>query len=317
MRRTDEHHKSPQLDEHPHNIITHYNLQQYTTVALTGIKTMPSIKDYFTSFADSQKIERLKQCLEIERALYDCERIHKRVLEETPARNGNRNGNTVSSIGRMFQRRSAPTQHEHEHELKENNSFSSPSPSDEPEKNGDSHRLQDSRAGMKIARFYDWGLSNPRAQEALAAMRGAGDGGLRSLHPDSPNEAEAESESESESGSTSNGTCTIDIDIDTFSSRVHLDASNSSCSREHHAVWGCRAMALGCAPELVQLKKCFQKHENNHPTYFAYDDDQTDSDEVQAHAHAPDENDCRLDMQKLGQCVSTNWKLLDARVKKS
>jgi hypothetical protein len=268
---------------------------------------MSSLRDYFNSFADEQKIERLKQCLEIERALYDCERIHKKV-ERYGTTDGNEKTkrNNLASLGRMFKRKPASTLSEdnlsttkNENNTDTNVSASTPS-----------YRLQDSRAGMKMARFYDWGLSNPRAQEAVAAMR-SDSAGLHNLYANK--DAPKGSASSSANGKN-------DAKHDTFISTAHLDASNTSCSREHHAVWGCRAMALGCATELVQLKKCFQTHPNNNPKYFAYDntgDEAMDGSTYSSGSNNKDGNDCKLDMQKLGTCVLTNWKELDSRASKS
>ncbi len=282
---------------------------------------MSSLKDYFTSFADRQKVERLKQCLEVEIALCDCERIHTQIREAEEAsviRLPDRS--KVSKIARVFGRSPAESQL-----LSSNNSQNHNQPlHDDAEaaaKHEASYRLQDSRAGMKIARFYDWGLSNPRAQQAVAAMRG--DGGLRSLHPDSPGSGSGSGISalspKDEISRSTNGTGRdSEAEIDTFRHRIHLDgASNPSCSRENHAVWGCRAMALGCATELVQLKKCFQKHEYNNPAYFAYDQNESPPESHRGELDIRTDvlnDDCRLDMQKLGKCVSINWEELDTRL---
>jgi len=200
-----------------------------------------SFKDYLISFADRQRQERLNQCVVIEQALSECERIRRSVSASKP-------GSASKSV------------------------------------TGPTVRLQDSRAAMKISRFYDWGLSNPRAEEAINAMRG--DSGIGSMHP---------SEYQKD---TSKGTS---------SSAASVDASPSmSCSREQHAVWGCRAMALGCASDLVQLKKCFKENlGTTNPQYFAYDSDAVDIGEGK--------NFCQLEMQKVGNCVKQNWKELDER----
>ena len=36
-------------------------------------------------------------------------------------------------------------------------------------------------------------------------------------------------------------------------------AIETSCARERHAVWACRAVALGCGKELGVLKACFDE----------------------------------------------------------
>ena len=148
-------------------------------------------------------------------------------------------------------------------------------------------RIQDSRVGMKISRFYGWGLVNHRAEEKIAEMRG--DGGMRSMYPSKNEMVEDPIKNRSTSIPKTNAT-----------------NSSISCSREHHAVWGCRAIALGCSSELVQLKKCFQDRGDINPHYFTYKNDGT--------LENTDENGCQLDMQKLGKCVTKNFEDLNNRM---
>lgn len=35
--------------------------------------------------------------------------------------------------------------------------------------------------------------------------------------------------------------------------------SDATCQRELHAVWACRAIAVGCGEDLVRLRNCFDK----------------------------------------------------------
>lgn len=207
---------------------------------------MQSLREFASSFADKQALERLKQCGEIEDALNECEKIRKLMKSK---------GDTGMS---------------QDYTRKIN--------------------IQDTRAGMKIARFYDWGLINPRAQEAVAAMRG--DGGLRTLHP-----------------TVTDGKDTSRKDIKTkavSTEKVNSSSAPALCHREKHAVWGCRAMALGCANDLVKLKKCMLvRHNHTNPKYSTYE---SEKDWMIA-------DGCQLEMQKLGRCVSTNWKELSERLK--
>ena len=62
----------------------------------------------------------------------------------------------------------------------------------------------------------------------------------------------------------------------------------NNCDMETHAVWACRAIALGCASELVTLKKCFKAKNNN--------------------------DDCRDAQQILSTCVNREAKELDDRI---
>ncbi len=95
----------------------------------------------------------------------------------------------------------------------------------------------------------------------------------------------------------------------------------SSCAREEHAVWACRAIATGCGKDLSELKKCFD------------DVDNTDSAQVPQHVRvltAPYTNyqgivesvagdraasmkrqiPCHEIQRKLGSCVTENGKQL-------
>ena len=39
--------------------------------------------------------------------------------------------------------------------------------------------------------------------------------------------------------------------------------NSNNCAREVHSLWGCRAISLGCGPDLVRLKECFDERGNN------------------------------------------------------
>mmetsp|Transcript_16737 Transcript_16737/g.31707 ORF Transcript_16737/g.31707 Transcript_16737/m.31707 type:complete len:238 (-) Transcript_16737:9-722(-) len=231
-----------------------------------------SIRDFISSFADEQNLERLKQCAEIEQALRQCERIQQAVKE---------GGLETSSASTS----TAVT-------------------------------LQDSRAGMKIARFYGWGLRNPKAEEAVAAMRA---GGGNQLFYSMQKEASSQQQQQQE---WEGGTAT---DGKYFSGNASSIASSSpaiSCSKEHHALWGCRAMAVGCAKELVELKKCFEENhssDGNDPQYFCYSNDN----DVKANGNNTAETGsgtvnrdkvCSESMRKLGECVTMKWKDLNERL---
>jgi hypothetical protein len=199
---------------------------------------------------DHQNQERLKQCVAIEDALSECERIRKLVESSS-------NQKDLSS----------PELHP-------------------------KIQLHDSRAGMKIARFYGWGLRNPKAEEAIDLMRGnnliLNNHQLGTDSEESKNANVAKNEEVVNSKIINQGNKNITV----------------SCSKEHHALWGCRAMALGCAKELIQLKKCFNENQlNNDPQYFCYDKPSSSPEEV-----------CSLSMRKLGECVSIKLKALNERI---
>lgn len=159
-------------------------------------------------------------------------------------------------------------------------------------------KLNLTRAGMKMSRFYDWNLSNPRAQEAIHNMRS--DGGFKSMLDLNENKEDKP-----------------------LKNKTKDDVETSTCSREKHAIWGCRAMSVGCAKELVTLKKCFQNDlGTTNPQHFAYDrqasSDTDPEDATENIGILLDENDeCRLDMRNLGDCVTKNMEELRLRTDSS
>eukprot|EP01083_Nonionella_stella_P053476 141471_1 len=224
---------------------------------------MASLLAYLTSFADDQRLERLRQCLEIEEALFECERIRNKVAATTTTQ-------TQPSGGRLGLRWGKRESND-DVTVTDTSSLNDGDSSNSPRT-----KLNLTRAGMKMSRFYDWNLSNPRAQEAIHNMRS--DGGFTSMLNLNDN---------------LQGRETVDDDV-----------GASTCSREKHAIWGCRAMSVGCAKELVTLKKCFQNDlGTTNPQHFAYDR-QVSSDEV---------DECRLDMRNLGDCVTKNMEELRLR----
>lgn len=46
----------------------------------------------------------------------------------------------------------------------------------------------------------------------------------------------------------------------------------SSCAREQHAVWACRAVATGCGKDLSELKRCFEEVDNGKGAQSSSDD---------------------------------------------
>lgn len=50
-------------------------------------------------------------------------------------------------------------------------------------------------------------------------------------------------------------------DLSVFHPRIR-----SSCAREQHAVWACRAVATGCGMDLSKLKRCFESVDNDNNT---------------------------------------------------
>jgi hypothetical protein len=71
-------------------------------------------------------------------------------------------------------------------------------------------------------------------------------------------EKEGTTSSEMNAESSNNDTVTASDSDSGQLSAIHQQIQ-SSCSREQHAVWACRAVATGCGKELASLKKCFEE----------------------------------------------------------
>mmetsp|Transcript_18428 Transcript_18428/g.27310 ORF Transcript_18428/g.27310 Transcript_18428/m.27310 type:complete len:192 (+) Transcript_18428:123-698(+) len=82
-----------------------------------------------------------------------------------------------------------------------------------------------------------------------------------------------------------------------------------TCARETHAVWGCRAIALGCAPHMIDLRNCFQE---------SYTTEQVLSVSQFGYENNNNENiPCRDIQRALGECVAREASLLEQRVSAS
>jgi len=67
-------------------------------------------------------------------------------------------------------------------------------------------------------------------------------------------------EEEMNNDSDSSGVQNDKPDLSVFHPKI-----KSSCAREEHAVWACRAIATGCGKDLGELKKCFESiHDGSH-----------------------------------------------------
>jgi hypothetical protein len=86
-----------------------------------------------------------------------------------------------------------------------------------------------------------------------------------------------------------------------------------TCAREAHALWACRAVTLACAPDLNQLKQCFDQEGKmavlSH-SQTAYDGN-TNSNTNSTTAHLP----CLAQQQRMGSCVAVRAAELQERVK--
>lgn len=78
-----------------------------------------------------------------------------------------------------------------------------------------------------------------------------------------------------------------------------------SCAKESHALWGCRAVSLGCAGHLRHLRECFRETPNvlSNPN-TAYEPSKHNKDDVP----------CRELQETLGKCVIQEAKALQQRL---
>uniref|UniRef100_A0A7S2MYV3 Uncharacterized protein n=1 Tax=Helicotheca tamesis TaxID=374047 RepID=A0A7S2MYV3_9STRA len=85
-----------------------------------------------------------------------------------------------------------------------------------------------------------------------------------------------------------------------------------TCARESHAVWACRALALGCAVDMMKLKECFDKSQQDvlkvsRTEYEA-------NGEVNSKSQSDETAICGLEQRNLGACVRDNAHHLQRRV---
>jgi len=193
-------------------------------------------------------------------------------------------------------------------QIDNNQSSSSSSSSDTSTEMEPKIRLEDTRAGMKISRFYDWGLANPRAQAAIAEMREKGSE-WNSLRP--PSGSDSNSNSKSETNDIMNKSKASkpskSAPAPTSAPPTSSKEKNIGCARETHALWACRALALGCAADLASLKKCFvHKLGTTNPGELHYD----------SGGGSVTTSGCGLEQKKIRDCVLKNWTELKERTER-
>jgi hypothetical protein len=81
-----------------------------------------------------------------------------------------------------------------------------------------------------------------------------------------------------------------------------------TCAREVHSLWGCRGVALACAPDVIALRKCFHDQGDKEQVlsvpYFGYQEG------VDVDKSIP----CRELQEQLGKCVAVRATELEERV---
>ena len=95
----------------------------------------------------------------------------------------------------------------------------------------------------------------------------------------------------------------------------------SSCAREEHAVWACRAISTGCGKDLSELKKCFDDvdHDSGNlpkhvrvltASYTNYQGIVEKVGDGEASAAMKQQIPCHEIQRRLGSCVTENGKQL-------
>lgn len=80
--------------------------------------------------------------------------------------------------------------------------------------------------------------------------------------------------------------------------------NNEHCIKKTHAVWACRALALGCASDLVLLKECFQQNNRRRQVDILNEDTKKNDDA------------CQRAQMRLSKCVDIQASALNQRIKK-
>jgi hypothetical protein len=88
----------------------------------------------------------------------------------------------------------------------------------------------------------------------------------------------------------------------------NLHEHESTCQREIHAIWSCRAIALHCGAELVELRRCFDKLQETNPSAIL-----KQSETAYEAENASSELPCRSLQVQLGECVKRNSTELQKR----
>jgi len=221
-------------------------------------------KGPFGKFAANQKLFRLQECDELQLALEACEKRARRAKARKKKHNAKNNESPSSGLINWFSDRHDSS----------NIITAKKSEKDIPAKKKKSPpKIEDTKSGKKISRFYDWGLtgrdaSSPIATAAAASAIGVGD-------------ADTKGEKSGRTTKTAKG----------------VRRKKNSCSMERHAVWACRAIALGCASDLVELRECFRDNlGTTNPEGCHYEDDCGGNDGIERGM-------CRLEQRIVAQCV--------------
>mmetsp|Transcript_34007 Transcript_34007/g.68494 ORF Transcript_34007/g.68494 Transcript_34007/m.68494 type:complete len:254 (+) Transcript_34007:122-883(+) len=143
-----------------------------------------------------------------------------------------------------------------------------------------SAKASSSTPQLKINRFYGWGVGGSGASDT-----------------------EREEESRIIAMNDTRASSPAALAPDDMSANT---TTPTSCSRETHSVWACRALALGCADHLVPLRKCLRATKSDGLHY----NDGVSTTTVLV------EDECALEQRALAKCVAANTAELEQRFKK-
>jgi hypothetical protein len=199
------------------------------------------IASRMNKFMDEQRLERLKQCQEIEQVLKHCQERRKNIISN----------------------------------------------SKEVEEEWD---VDQTVPGTRMMRYFGWHEETPSSPPSFSTM----------LH--------------SSNNNNNNNNNNNDHLIETSSIQPKETTTTTSpliipsCAKESHALWGCRAVGLGCAGHLRHLRECFQTTPQNvlsNPnTAYEPSNNTTTRDSVP----------CQELQETLGRCVIKEAKELQQRL---
>ena len=229
----------------------------------------------FGKFSDQNRLSRLEECDKLQKALASCERAQHEIMTTKQRSSWGRNTSVQDQPSEMDLDASRAKSIE---------------------------RIQNIRGGMKIARFYEWGIENPKAAATIELMREKDNiTEKRTMHPKNVSNVEKEDP-------------TV-IDLTGKGKKANV-TTHGPCSMERHAVWACRSLALGCGSHLADLKKCFKENlGTTNPHTNHYEDSSVDR-EGAASIDTGNEG-CEWNQRKMGECVIHEMDELQKRVNES
>jgi len=217
----------------------------------------------FAEFSDNQRLERLRECASLEKSLRQCQEIYHKANEIETEKN------TSSQKPWPWRPRIVK-----EAETEEMNK----SINDGNDSKDSSHSCNDEMQQKDLS------IKDHRNIHSLNMEKSTSKVGIKIARFYNWHEGD-------------------DNDVKSTTGDSHNPANTNHCIKETHAVWACRALALGCASDLVLLKECFEQQKQNNT--------------VESVNNATDNNDntCQRAQTRLSTCVNIQASALDQRIK--